>query len=786
MQGAWAWARAEIRRRWPGLLAVGILIGLLAAFAMTAMAGARRTASSYDRFRAATLAHDVLITAPDADALQRVTRLPGVEAASVGTIYPAFIDLESEFDLGVLATTDGNLGRTIDVGAAVRGRWPRVDRTNEVALSPQAAKTLRAGPGDEVTLGTLTPEQQRQIFSEDGAFSGRLEGPRLRFTVTGVVRNAEDLRGDEASHILYATPAFHRAYADRVGRFVDFAAVRLAAGRSAHDRFATDAREILGTEGEVSLVGTHEVDQSVQDSLRVLTVGLAALGLAALAVGLVAGSQALGRQAWLAATDQPALGALGMTRRTRALAVALGTVPAAAVAAAVAGVAALAASPLTPISFGRTTEPDPGVAFDPLVHLGGASLVAALVVGTGLLAGWQVADPAVEQDPRARPSLASRLSRALNLGPSAVTGVRMALERGRGRAGLPVRSALVAAVVAVGGLAGTATFAASLDRLTTTPARYGSPWDLQPDLYEDDFERAARLPVVGAMGVMARAGVEIVDGPAATGYAMRKIKGEISYTVLDGRMPLADDEAAVGRDQLERLDIGLGDTIRLRTEGAPRRLRVVGTVLTPSTDQDPVASGVVVTMPVLEAAARSDVTPMAAIRWRPGVDRAEATQAFRKAFPYSFSRYAAPRPPGEVTNLSRVGSLPDAFGAFLAAVGVAGLLHALVTSARRRRQDLAVLRAMGFVRRQLAASVVWQSMTIAVVGLVVGVPLGIAVGRWVWIVLADGIGVGRDPLVPALTATLLVPLTVVAANLVALPLGILAARTSPAAVLRTE
>jgi hypothetical protein len=216
-----------------------------------------------------------------------------------------------------------------------------------------------------------------------------------------------------------------------------------------------------------------------------------------------------------------------------------------------------------------------------------------------------------------------------------------------------------------------------------------------------------------------------------------------------------------------------------------RRLRVVGQAVVPAVDQDPVAGGVVVTPELFTQVAQSEPSTSAALRWREGVDHAAAVARFKQNFPDVYSAYAVPRPSGEVVNIGRVGSLPDAFALFLAVVGVAGLLHALLTALKRRRRDLAVLRAMGFVRGQLGASVLWQSTTIATFGLLAGLPVGIAVGRWVWILVAQGIGVGTDPLVPY-AIVLLVPAVLVAAGVVALPLGVRAGRVPPAAVLRTE
>jgi hypothetical protein len=787
VQGAWVWARAEIRARWRGLVAVGLLIGLVGAVALTLLAGARRTDSAYGRFREATLAHDATAFGP-ASLLQRLAALPEVAATGVATIYPAFIDFESEYDLGIFAAHDDRLLRTVDRGHLVSGRRADPRQVNEVMLSPQAATQLRAAPGDRVRLQTLTPEQIKDINT--GQFSGELEGPVLDLRVTGVLRNVEDLRGETATFVIYATPAFQRAHGDDIGKFVDIATFRLSEGSAGFPRFAGRARPVLGNRDDATIEGFQDVSQSIEDSIDVLTVALAVLGAAALVVGVVAGGQALGRQLWLAAPDQPALGAMGLTRRTRTAAVALAAFPAIGLGALIAGIGAFLASPLTPINLGRQAEPDPGLAFDAVAHVGGALGLAVVMGVITALVAWRVARVHDGVVARSRPTVATRLAAGVNLGPSATTGIRHALERHAGRAALPVRSALAAALVAVAGVAGSLTFAASLHRLETTPARYGVPWDLQPELFgEVDPEDVARLPDVGDAARLHRADVQFGSGDTASAYAFESVKGEVAFTVLDGRLPSGAGEMALGGDLLRRLGTQVGRTVVVRTEDGERTLRVVGQVLTPSSDQGPMAGGAVlpfVNLEAFEALTRTDDEVVDVLRWRPGVDPVAAERRLKAAFPDAVNAYSTPRAPGEVTNLARVGSLPQAFGAFLAVVGVAALLHALVISGRRRRHDMAVLRAMGFVRRQLGASVAWQSSTIAVVGLVAGIPLGIAAGRWVWIVVADGVGVASDPLVPVAAGALVVLGALVVANVLAAPLGWRAARVPAATVLRTE
>ena len=78
-------------------------------------------------------------------------------------------------------------------------------------------------------------------------------------------------------------------------------------------------------------------------------------------------------------------------------------------------------------------------------------------------------------------------------------------------------------------------------------------------------------------------------------------------------------------------------------------------------------------------------------------------------------------------------------------VGYAALLavaaHALWTRARANRHDLAVLRAVGCTSRQLDAVTMWQALPAAVVSLGVGIPVGIAVGRWTFTGFARSLAV---------------------------------------------
>ena len=124
----------------------------------------------------------------------------------------------------------------------------------------------------------------------------------------------------------------------------------------------------------------------------------------------------------------------------------------------------------------------------------------------------------------------------------------------------------------------------------------------------------------------------------------------------------------------------------------------------------------------------------------------------------------------------------------MAVVALATVTHALVTSVRRRRRDLAILKALGFLRSQVAATIAWQATTFAVVALGLGIPLGVAAGRWGWRLTASQLGVDLVWVVPRFSArTAGAAGSVLAANLVAPPIpGWTAGHLRPATALRSE
>ena len=88
------------------------------------------------------------------------------------------------------------------------------------------------------------------------------------------------------------------------------------------------------------------------------------------------------------------------------------------------------------------------------------------------------------------------------------------------------------------------------------------------------------------------------------------------------------------------------------------------------------------------------------------------TSAAHTISQYPGSAYVlGPQHPAEIVNSSDVGRAPQLLGFLVSAAAAASLAAGLAASVRRRRHELALVRALGFTARQLTASIRWQAAT---------------------------------------------------------------------------
>jgi ABC-type lipoprotein release transport system permease subunit len=147
---------------------------------------------------------------------------------------------------------------------------------------------------------------------------------------------------------------------------------------------------------------------------------------------------------------------------------------------------------------------------------------------------------------------------------------------------------------------------------------------------------------------------------------------------------------------------------------------------------------------------------------------------------------SADQRPSDIKNYTGVRDTPLALGALLGLLAVGTLAHVLLTGVRRRRRDLAVLRTLGLLGSQMIRVVCWQASALTAAALLVGLPVGVLVGRWAWALFAGSAGVAGQADVPVALILLAVPATLLLADLIAAGPGWAAARIRPALILRNE
>lgn len=142
--------------------------------------------------------------------------------------------------------------------------------------------------------------------------------------------------------------------------------------------------------------------------------------------------------------------------------------------------------------------------------------------------------------------------------------------------------------------------------------------------------------------------------------------------------------------------------------------------------------------------------------------------------------------PAQIVDYRTIGATPVVLATGLATGAVFALALTLIASVRRRRRDLAIMKTLGFTRRRIVAAVAWQATVDAIVGAVVGIPLGILFGRELWTLFARDINAVPQPTVPGTALALVGFGTIVVAIIAALWPGRSAATTPPGLVLRSE
>ena len=807
-------AAHELRARWRGWAVLVVLVAVAGGAVLAAAAGALRTDSAYPRFLTASKASDVVVV-PYGSGLggyfDALARLPG--AAAVAAVAALTLETRGQGGLGprdstVLAPVDGRFGQLVDVPRVLTGRLPAAGSAGEIAVDQRTAARMGLQAGSVLTMRAVSdPPAGAGVAGTGPARPGLLRQRVVGVVVTrGSVLPVNEI--DKAPVILVSPALFHQLGV----RYVLYtgAYVKLRQGASAEafaQRAQSLARQYPATGGVLVAVEGMQA-AAVQHAIRPEAIALALFTLVLAITALLIAGQAATRLLATGSLTNPALAALGMTRGQLTAAGLIEVGASAATGAVAAAGAAIAASPLMPIGAARLAEPDPGVSADATVLAAGAAATVVLLAAQAAWPAWRLASAGA---PRSRTPAAPHpwpftawLARA-GAPVTMTAGVRIALEPGRGRTAVPVRSALAGTALSVLAVTAALTFGANLLHLVNTPPLYGQRWDARIDLQltpADAEHRLSRLP--GIVGwTFGHNGIVGIGGRVLPAIGLTAGRGSLlSPTLLQGRPPRTRSEIVLGTSTLRQIRRHVGQSVTVTVNGHRLRQRIVGRAVFPdiggggSTPAN-LGQGAETTAAVLKPQAAGPNRPpgfdFVLVSFTPGPRRAANIAHFQRSM-ISFCRsvqrsttcVVTDQRPNGVTNYASIDRTPAVLAALLAIIGVAVLGQFIVVSGRRRRRDFAIFKALGMSRPQVSFITAWQVSTLTGLALVAGLPLGVAAGRWSWTLFAHGLGIPPVAVTPVWPVLLTVPAVIVVANAVAFWPGRATTRLNPADVLRAE
>jgi FtsX-like permease family len=548
----------------------------------------------------------------------------------------------------------------------------------------------------------------------------------------------------------------------------------------------------------------NRLQQSLAPAVTALRLFSLAAAVATIIVALLAAARVTRRRD----ADVHVWRELGATRRQRLGGLALPFAPVIALALAGALMVGWATSGLGPVASARAVEP--------AGRLGVSALVALIVLGgsaailtTFLLVIAGASSRARATTARTGPSPLLRVANGMP-GVSVALGLRAAL-RSAGAAAL-----LLGSIAAVTAVLATVVFTTSLDALVRTPEQYGWPYDLavMTNFGYGLSDRAAITetldrPEVQRWAVAGVSGGFAIDGLATPTVSDRRAFMDLALPLVRGRMPAGDDEIALGARTAGRLGVDIGDRATVTSNYGERGAVVTGIVVLPpvgpfESDRASLGMGALLPASFLEALVADEeaaaglasgelansIGAFVVVDLIDGVDKAAFLGSIRpdlQSWDLSGSPpfvYEQPVRPSLIADAGAMRGVPMRLGTFFALAMAGGLMLGIAIATRARRRELALLRAIGCTGRQLRATVRWHALTIVGVGMVVGLPLGIALGRTTYRLFADGIGAKPLPILSAGWISLVAGLTIIAGLAAGVAPGRSAAREPAAVALR--
>jgi ABC-type lipoprotein release transport system permease subunit len=763
------WVRHDVGRRGLRLIALMAFTAVGGAALVTMTAGVRRSDSVVDRIVSVVRPATAIV----------VPNQPGFDWSPVADLpmvddlveFPVLhFDVEGwDGEVGGFPPGRADVTEEWERPVVVEGRLADQARADEVTISPDIAAAHDVGVGDRLTI---------RLIDMGEALAGRIDTAERRevdVTVVGVAKLSF------FSWEVQPTHAFLEAHRDLIVGDAGYvnALVRLERGSDDVVAFEGALAEIAGRPIEV--LTNSETERQYRRAITLETGALALLAAATAVMVVLLVGPAAARLVSSSAPDAATLGQLGADRRTVVASLAGAPAIAILVGAVVSPAIAHVASDLFPIGFGRTVEPQPGRRVDWVAIGIGVSATAAILMGVVVFSAVKTAQRADEHVSAVLPGWIDRLTWRLPGSLPSRLGGRLALgHRPRDSA---ARAVTGIAAVGVAGFVAAFTFAAGLDEAIEDPSLFGQVFDaaafVEPGTFDTDGIREAAD--VDAIAILRNVVADLEGRPVST-MSVEALVGEVDVAVRRGRIPAGPDEIALAPETFDELDIAIGDTVSL--EG--RQVEVVGDVLIPEGGHTSYTSGA-----LLHPAATGQLLDdgletkfeFVAVDFPEGTDVADGIDALDDPL----RSMVEPWPPtGRQLALGSTDDLPTLFGCFVGAMTVAALLHALTTTERRRRHEVAVMQVIGLTRTQARRTVAWHAFVGAVCGTALGIPVGVLIGRTTWEAVARSLPAFERTPTAWWSVAAAVPLAVVVAIALATWPMARTARREPALILRTE
>jgi hypothetical protein len=835
--------RATFARRWTTYLSVILLIALTGGLAMASVAAARRTQSSYPAYLAntnpSTLTMSVFGEANGGRAgpslikqFERIPDVTNVRALDSGDAAPLTSSgaprLNTLSNEVIAGSLDGYLSDQ-DRLSVLQGHLANPKSLSQVVMTSAGARIWKVHVGERVPIGFYSPEQGMLPGFGTAKIKPALT---VHAMVTGIVALNSEIVQDDVDRsygFTFITPAMAKRAAaiDPDWTLPVLYGIQLRHGDAGLANVETNLVKLVPSGFTYEFHVTSIVTSTVELAVKPESVALGAFGLIAALVCLILSFQALSRLVRSDSEDRRTLHSLGASQSDTLIEGLMGSLGALILGVLTAEIVAVGLSPLAPLGPVRPVYPNGGFSWDWVV-LGLGAVMLLVVLGLATIAVALINSPQRRGASRKitrRRSQTVRQLQVIGLPVAPSVGVHFALESSRGRSEVPVRSILVGSVLAVTLMATTLTFASGLDTLISRPALYGWNWSyvLNP---ENDVPPVAVHELnhdhdVAAWTGFAYTDVDI-DGQTVP-MLSTAAHAKVIPPILSGHALHNSHQIVLGNQTMSSLHKKVGDIV-LVSYGSPSSapfyipptpLTIVGTATFPAVGYataiaEHTSMGIGALLPsgvqtaAFTAALKSpdpvlDGPDLVFVRLRVGVSAAagkrnleriahDANVAFDKdpkAFGNSVEVLGVQRP-AQIVNYRTIGATPIVLATGLAAGAIVALALTLVASVRRRRRDLAILKTLGFTRRMLAAAISWQATVDGLVGALIGVPLGILLGRELWILFARDINAVPQPAVPGVALVLVGVGTLIVANLAAAWPGHSAARTSAGIVLRSE